>query len=163
MQEVFKDIQGYNGYQVSNLGNVKSLRGIKRQSVHRDGYLQAALINEQGRKTSYVHRLVALAFIEKVEGKEYVNHINGNKKDNRVENLEWCTKSENSKHSFRIGTQCNKGIQHPGHRLTESDVREIRAKFQPRVCTRDMLSKEYGVEPCTIKAIVLNRLWKHVA
>jgi hypothetical protein len=167
MQEIFKDIQDFEGlYQVSNLGRVKSLK-YRQQGREEMLSLTANSYGYQWvrlcKKRSSVHRLVALAFIDKVEGKDFVNHINGNKADNRVENLEWVTKSENSIHSFEVGTQCNKGEQHPSHVLTAKEVREIRQKFQPKVYTRDMLSVEYGVKPSTIKAIVLRKLWKHIA
>lgn len=108
MKEIFKDISGYEGrYQISNYGNVKSLN---YQNTHRAkllhpvkhhlGYL---LVHLGGEKIKMVHTLVAEAFIDNPENKKYVNHIDGNKQNNTVWNLEWVTSKENMEHAIRIG------------------------------------------------------------
>lgn len=115
--EIWKDITGYEGYfQVSNLGNFKSLdRRIKYKNsgtrlypgkpllkeTTLDGYQRIVLMKKAVKKRFMCHRLVAQEFIPNPEDKPFINHINGNKSDNRVENLEWCTQSENELHSFR--------------------------------------------------------------
>jgi hypothetical protein len=73
-----------------------------RQSDNK-GYKRIILRIDGHKKNHFVHRLVAMTFLEKVEGKNFVNHINGIKTDNRLENLEWCTISENTKHAYDIG------------------------------------------------------------
>ena len=109
--EIWKPIKGYEGnYEVSNIGNVRSIDRIVKYSNGREyhkkgqrliptdngkGYLIVGLKN----KNHYVHRLVADTFIEHPNGKDFVNHIDYNRKNNTVENLEWCTVSENIKHS----------------------------------------------------------------
>lgn len=114
MQEVWKNIKGYEGlYQISNLGRIKSLprngtkpiETIKKTTVDKYGYLRVSLSNKNKRKKVLVHRLVAQAFISNPQNKPQVNHIDGNKKNNVLENLEWCTNSENMKHAYKIGLE----------------------------------------------------------
>lgn len=115
MAEVWKDIPGYEGiYQVSNLGRVKGLKRkseagrnirekIMRTPKKSNGYLTVGLFKEGKQKTKDVHRLVAETYIEANDAKNEVNHINGDKRDNRVTNLEWCDRSQNVKHSYETG------------------------------------------------------------
>lgn len=101
--EVWKEI--FDGYQVSNRGMVRSTKGSATKYLalrHNKGYLQVHLWVDGRSIYPFVHRLVADAFIPKVDGKTQVNHINGEKTDNCVENLEWCTNSENQRHRFSV-------------------------------------------------------------
>lgn len=110
MNEIWKDIENYEGlYQVSNLGRVKSL---PRNTAHlrimtprkdRGGYLYIGLTKNGINKSKKVHRLVAQAFIPNVDNKPTVNHKNGVKTDNNVENLEWATQKEQAQHAVKIG------------------------------------------------------------
>lgn len=122
MSEIWKDIPGFEGmYQVSNIGRVKSLpkqiwngKGFfisKEKILHPNtlakGYLQVELKKNKQRCSLQVHRLVAMTFIENPDPKDLiqVNHLNGNKQDNRVENLEWSNNSLNQKHAWATGLQ----------------------------------------------------------
>ena len=109
MFELWKDVEGYEGkYQVSNLGRVKSLNfrntnTSKIMSLNDNGYgyLVVSLRKDGKRESKYVHRLVAQAFIENKENKPQVNHIDEDKRNNCVDNLEWVTGSENINHGTR--------------------------------------------------------------
>lgn len=115
--EIWKDVIGYEGiYQVSNLGRIKRISNnhlcnIKYQGEYYlkpldngKGYLRMKLSNNGHSKRVMLHRIIAEAFINNPENKKVINHINGNKKDNRIENLEWCTQSYNCLHSVKMGT-----------------------------------------------------------
>ena len=114
INEVWKDIKGYEGlYQVSNFGRVKSLTRLSKQNHllperflktnENDRYLRVDLWKDGKHKFYEVHRLVAAAFIANPENKPVVNHIDGDKHNNNVNNLEWCTVSENNKHAYKMG------------------------------------------------------------
>ena len=114
--EIWKDVIGYEGlYQVSNLGNVKrvgSFRGVNKKYLNNynlipmdngKGYLRIKLTKNNKSKRVMLHRIIAEAFVPNKLNKPVVNHINGNKKDNSLINLEWCTQSENCLHAVKIG------------------------------------------------------------
>ena len=115
-QEEWKPIQDYEGlYEVSNLGNVRSVDHYVKNSrnscrlIHSspkkksitNGYEMVWLHKNNKGKLFYVHRLVAKAFIPNKMDKPFINHIDGNRMNNRVDNLEWCTQSENVYHAYR--------------------------------------------------------------
>lgn len=117
MKEIWKDIKGYEGlYQVSSLGNVRSLDRYKKnrkgrylqkgrilnKNYDKDGYLIVGLYKNGKGKTKKIHRLVAEAFIPNPEDKPTINHKNGIRSNNCVENLEWATMSENQLHAYRV-------------------------------------------------------------
>lgn len=113
-QEIWKDVVGYEGYYlVSNMGNVKSLSreicdgrirvGKPKKKTICKGYHRIRVNKDREQATLLFHRVVALAFMPNPENKPQINHINGIKTDNRVENLEWCTGKENVIHSWDIG------------------------------------------------------------
>lgn len=121
--EVWKDIEGFEGlYQVSNLGNVKSLeKNVSCHKIHlrkqkemilspskcNDRYITFSLSKNKKRKYLLAHRLVATAFIPNPDGKTEVNHIDGNRQNNTVGNLEWATRSENMQHSYSTLNRIN--------------------------------------------------------
>lgn len=170
--EFWKDIKEYEGmYEVSNLGRVKSLkrerisRGnsiafVKERilAVSKDsyGYPVATLYRNNEPNWVKVHRLVAESFIENVYNKPEVNHKNGIRNDNRVENLEWCTQSENSIHKFRVLKSINgRSI------ITADDAVSIRTKYRSGNFTQIELSKEYGLCKGQISRIVCKKCWNY--
>ncbi len=108
ISEVWRDVKGFEGlYMVSNIGRVRSftwkMRGkIMSSQLDKWGYLAVGLHDGKRHKRELIHRLVAYAFIPNMMDKPGVNHINGDKQDNRAENLEWATQRENNNHSIII-------------------------------------------------------------
>lgn len=165
MNKRFKPVSGFEGrYSVSCSGEVYSLRRdlIMSPQFSADGYPVVALYKKEGVKLCKVHRLVARAFVENSEGKEEVNHIDGNKTNNLVVNLEWVTRSENLKHAYRTGLACNKGTNNPQSKVTEKEVREIRRlKKEEHFSLRDLAIK-YNIARSTVSAIVNYKTWVEV-
>jgi len=93
--EFWKKIEGFDGYEVSSEGRVRSLkRGVVKPAPDRCGYLICSLWKDKKGHTRTIHRLVGLAFIPQIEGKEFIDHINRNKLDNNISNLRWSNRSE---------------------------------------------------------------------
>jgi hypothetical protein len=115
--EIWKPVAGFEGlYEVSNLGRVKSFQNKKdghivSQSISKWGYLLCNLWKGNKCKTVSVHRLVAKAFIPNPKNKPVINHIDCDKTNNRVENLEWTTQKENVHHSVKLGHYENSGAE----------------------------------------------------
>ena len=107
MVEEWKIIEEANGYEISNLGNVRNriTQKILKGRFSKSGYLQVSVKLNETQKFSnrYIHRLVAIHWINNPENKKEVNHIDGNKENNTMENLEWVTSSENQKHRHKLG------------------------------------------------------------
>ena len=101
MKEKFMLLDFDNKYAISNYGNIKNLKTnrILKSHLNNNGYLEIQLCSNCKKKTFLVHRLVGLTFIENIYKKPYINHIDGNKTNNRVDNLEWCTAKENDIHA----------------------------------------------------------------
>ena len=104
------DIYSLDNFNVRSNGRIFNKRGVKiKPALDAYGYLRCTFSNKGKRQSVYVHRLVAMAYIPNPENKPTVNHINGNKTDNRVENLEWATQHEQKVHAMRNGL-CDKNI-----------------------------------------------------
>ena len=176
--EIWKDIPGYDGlYQVSNLGRVKSLpkkrwngyvftsrkERILKPGNDNDGYERVVLCKNKRRKTYKMHRLVITTFVgvSRLE----VNHINGNKADNNIENLEYCTRSENMKHAFKTGLLLpkeQKGENNVNATLTDEKVKEIRNLYRGGKYFYRDLAIIYNVGIATISDVINRRTWQHV-
>ena len=173
--EEWKDVSGYKGfYKVSNLGNIKSVdRKIERstsvmelkgkamsQYIGNTGYPMVSLcINGESKRYS-VHRIVAKAFLSNPLNKAYVNHIDGNKQNSNLENLEWSTPTENSIHAHEHGlANVGKGEKHRSAKLTVDKVKYIRESSK----TVRELSSMFNVSKQAIRDVKMKRSWKHVS
>lgn len=142
MEEIFKDVKGYEGYyEVSNYGNVRSTsyKGTKilKPAKTRNGYLNVVFCIKQCKVHKFIHRLVADAFIDNPNHLEQVNHINGNKEDNRVSNLEWCTQEYNNQHAYN-NNLLNRYEDRPEAKLTKEKVLKIPELIEQGATTDDL-------------------------
>lgn len=142
-EEIWKGISGYEGlYEISNFGYVKSFckktgGSIIKNILGQNGYYKVNLMKRGKRKQPYIHRLVAQAFIPNPENKPEVNHIDGNKLNNHVSNLEWCTSKENSLHCLSNSLQKVRGQHNGNSKLKRIDVVKIRLlRFKGMSCKR---------------------------
>ena len=153
MTEEWRDISGFDGYQVSNFGQVRSFK-YKTPRIMKlglaKGYPRVDLSRDNKKTHMSIHRLVATAFIPNPESKPQVNHIDGNPKNNCVEKLEWCTSSENNQHALATGLR-RQGGEHPDAKLTNEQARFIRDN--PGSLNERQLAKMFGVDPSTIADI----------
>ena len=168
MIELWEPIKGYKYYEISNFGNVRSLNkkvssGIKNNKtrIHKGkvlkqknsggGYKQVCLVQlSNNKKTKLVHRLVAQAFIPNPENKPCINHIDSNRKNNNVRNLEWVTYKENTKHSIEYGnfkpTTYGK--------IQKKDKQEIITLYNQSKLGYRKIAKIYGVHYTRIYQII---------
>lgn len=156
-----KKIPNYPNYSITKTGKVFShyMNKFKKLQTHKQGYLMVTLKNKTTRKTFSVHRLVLLTYLGK--SNLDVNHINGIKNDNRLENLEYTTASDNLKHAYRLGLICLKGENHHLSKLTEDQVKEIKLLLSLGVKNRELAIK-YNVSDSTICNIKYSRKWTHI-
>ena len=113
--ETFVKIEGFENYEVSNLGKVRNIKSGKvlKPQLNRNGYLMHLLYENNKQKHLYLHRIIAIAFIDNPEEKPCVNHIDENKLNNDLSNLEWCTVKENNIHGTRtkrVAEKCFKKV-----------------------------------------------------
>jgi hypothetical protein len=164
--EQWRPVVGYLGlYEVSSEGRVRSCkRRLKplAQVKNKRGYLQVNIYRDGQVRNFLVHRLVARSFIGEIPEGWQVNHKNGRKKDNRVENLELCTPEQNRKHAWELGLcRPKRGEANPKAKLTEDDVRAIR-RLRAQGVTARKVGDKFGVTERTVYSIEHRRSWTHL-
>ena len=166
--EIWKPIKNHEGiYEVSNTGKVRRTQTgyIQKQRLNADGYVKVTLTVNSIAKDFRMHRLVAEAFIPNEENKETVNHKDGNKTNNNVENLEWCDRHEQMFHAYRLGLKkAAKGCDNYNSALTEEQVRFIREHYKPhsKEWGTVALGKMFGLNNATIGDVVRRVTYKDV-
>lgn len=168
MTEIWKNIVGYEGiYEVSNFGRVRTVKNgrMHKERLTFDGYVKATLTVNSKSKDFRVHRLVAQSFIPNPENKETVNHKDGVKTNNYVDNLEWATRSEQVYHSYELGLKiAMSGEKHSNSKLTPEEVREIRkiyVKGDKKFGAMN-LGRIYNVGATTIENVVKRKTYKNI-
>lgn len=159
-----KECLDYPGYFVSSKGVIFSRRRgvlyqMKTQYNCRSGYASVTATVKSKRKGLSVHREVAKAFLENFNKKPQVNHKDGNKENNQVENLEWCTISENSLHTSRV-LGLNIGEKHPSAKYSENIIKEVKKLLSAKVSPKEIYSLT-GVKVNTIYGLKQGK-WRHL-
>lgn len=178
--EEWRPVVGYEGwYSISNHGGVRSELARMQYEAGRimigrenpDGYREVVLYKHGTRVRKSIHRLVCESFIGARDVSVEVNHKNGVKDDNRLENLEYVSRSENQQHRFRVlgGKPCTqprpeqraRGSRHAGSIMSDAKVLELRARFASGEKARKM-ANEYGIKVGTVYDILSRRSWTHI-
>lgn len=154
INEIWRDVVGFEDfYEVSNLGNVRRKKSKRLREINYAQIYPTITLSINGlHKTYRLHRIVAKAFLPKIEGKEHVNHKNGNKRDNRADNLEWVTQAENNLHSYRELKRRSvfEGKTPFNKKVVESDI-DTYHKLNISGMTTDMIGTKYGIDGSTIR------------
>lgn len=166
MKETWKEIPGFKDYEVSSLGRIRTYKRcghgrIMTQGVNSFGYMRIGLYDQNFKRRFFqVHRLVMLAFCG--ESTMTVNHKDGNKKNNNIDNLEYLSLSDNHKHAFRTGLKSNSGEQHPSSKVNGEDVVLIRKLFNEYGIKLKTIADLFNVTKSNIWCIVNNKSWRTV-
>ena len=170
-------------FEVSTFGRIRNAKTKRVYALHpgANGYLQICTSICGRNKNIRIHRCVAETFINNPDNYDIVNHLDGNKQNNRVDNLEWCSRKMNYAHAlemelidadyphyFGMGSQLGlyRGSHNGMEKLTEDDVIYIRSNYVPRgkgqKCNRKELAEYFGVSVGLISRIMKNEIWTHV-
>lgn len=159
----------YNNFEVSNDGQIRNVKTgtVYKQHLNKEGYNQVcvSLGSRKKKKIFKIHKAVAETFIQNSENKKTVNHIDGNKQNNVVDNLEWATHSENTKHAEKMGlTNHAKGADSASSKLSNEDVLYIRKNYIPNSYEFGIrgLSRKFNVHHETIRDIVNNNTYTNI-
>jgi hypothetical protein len=165
----WKQIPKFPNYEASDEGHIRHVGATEpKKQKEKGGYFDVSLYVGKSKKVQQrAHRLVAMAWIPNPENKPEINHLDGDKKNNNINNLEWCTRKENQAHAKRNGLLKSaferfpcKGQDHPRSKLSEKDARAIWA-LKGTMTVRQIANK-FGVSKKTVESILYKWRWTHI-
>lgn len=161
---MFYPVKDHPRYEISKCGVIRNAitKAIKSQYVGSTGYYMVSFSYKNKSKPNRVHRLLAINFIANPEGLPEVNHIDGDKLNYSLLNLEWVTHAENMKHAFTEGLANNTGEKNGQSKLKEDQVKEIKILLTDGNLSQYKIAALFGVSRSCILGIKLGRLWAHV-
>ena len=159
--EIWKTILNYNKYEISNLGRIKRFSRIRKPVLGKD-YYRINLCKSSTQKTFYIHILVAENFIGSIPKDFIVNHKDGNKLNNAVENLEIISKQDNVVHAYKNNlTKTKKGSDHQNSKITEDDVHKI-FELRKEGKTHKEIAAIFNISREQVRDIINRKRWKHL-
>lgn len=168
-EEEWRDVPGKWPYEVSDRGRVRhTLSGrVKEPQTDHRGYQRVKLMLNGDYKHCSIHSLVLRAFRGPPPTEEHeTNHLSGNKADNRLANLEWVTRRENTLHAYENGLmevpRNRSGEEHPNAKITEKDVRDIREAYENEDVIYEELAERYPISAAQVGSIIRREKWAHV-
>lgn len=159
--EEWRPVPYGTGYEASSFGRIRSSRKVMKPAVINSGHRQVNLTDWPNHKHFLIHRLVAAAFLPNPEGKSDVNHIDGNKANNRASNLEWMSNGDNQRHSVSAGIR-RLGATHHKSKLTDDDVLSIRREVRDSTATVPELARRFMISTVQVRNIVQRKSWLHL-
>lgn len=166
-KERWKVIKEFPDYVISNYGRVKRIKDSKTSNIgkflkpqfDRDGYLHVNLYKNGKSKTKKIHKLVTEAFIGPCPKGYEVNHIDGNKKNPHVDNLEYITHSKNIKHAYKLDLRSQKCESNNNSKLKKEDILKIRKLYEAEKYYQKEIAKLFDVSQSHISDIVNRQVW----
>ena len=159
----FYKIPNHERYEISKFGVIRNVtnKKIKSQYISSTGYYMVSFSYNNKSKPQRVHRLIASTFIDNPNNYRFINHIDGDKLNNSIDNLEWCTHSQNMKHAFETGLINNTGIENGMSKLNEENVIQIKVMLRNGY-SQQKIADKFNVSRSCILKINLGKTWGHV-
>jgi hypothetical protein len=159
----FVKIIGHDRYEISKCGVIRNIltKKIKSQYIGSTGYYMVSFSYNNKSKPQRVHRLLASTFLKNIHNAKFINHIDGNKLNNDLNNLEWCTHSHNMKHAFETGLVNNTGEKNGMSKLNLDKVTIIKKLLKDGI-SQQKIANIFNVSRSAILKIHLGKTWNHI-